>query len=252
MSVKPSKITIPSCGDALVARNQAQVFQYSVPFTKDGSAHAKSIELQWKRITIFEVKEAFPTTVYRQRVVRKVVKTLEPIDVAVDDICMRIDSMNFELSRDKRDGADTNNLMRIVQGSVMPQVNGGVLEVARVFLPIVEQKEVVETIQAAVVCPEESSKTTLEQRKRLTNCLTEFLHCSKLLLDKCAGVLTEAAKAIPSGPDVAGDEDAAAKLQLLRKRQQETINNVMWVREMERSYEELSKSMSLHTAPLRP
>lgn len=120
----------------IAAANQFMSFQYSVPFTLEGGVHAKSIDKQWKRTTILEVEESFPYMTCRQLVTSRSMRELNPVENAIDDILMRIDAMNYELGRDKKDGADTNNLMRIVQGSVMPQVNGGALEVARVFLSV--------------------------------------------------------------------------------------------------------------------
>jgi hypothetical protein len=59
---------------------------------------------------------------------------LNPLENSIDDINIRLEAMLAELKREKKDGADTNNLMRIVQGSVMPQVNGGAVQVAQVLL----------------------------------------------------------------------------------------------------------------------
>lgn len=123
-----------STKEGIAAPNQFKSFQYSVPFTLEGGVHAKSIDKQWKRTTILEIEEPFPYKTCRHLVISRSMRELNPVENAIDDITMRIDAMNTELGRDKKDGADTNNLMRIVQGSVMPQVNGGALEVARVFL----------------------------------------------------------------------------------------------------------------------
>lgn len=132
-SVKPSRQVHIAKPD-VATPNQTKFFVYSVPFTQDGGVHAKSIDQQWKRTTTLEVDEPFPCCTPRQRVVRQTVKILTPIENAIDDISMRIETMSGELNRQKKDGADTNNLMRIVQGSVMPQVNGGTAQVAQVLL----------------------------------------------------------------------------------------------------------------------
>ena len=132
-SVKPSK-HLPIAKSDVAAPNQTKFFIYSVPFTQEGGVHAKSIDQQWKRTTTLEVEEPFPCCLPRQRVVRQTIKILTPIENAIDDISMRIETMLSELNRQKKDGADTNNLMRIVQGSVMPQVNGGTAQVAQVLL----------------------------------------------------------------------------------------------------------------------
>ena len=62
MSVKPVML---EGADPLSALNQAKIFQHSVPFTESGGVHAKNIDEQWKRITLFEVKQPFPSVVYR-------------------------------------------------------------------------------------------------------------------------------------------------------------------------------------------
>jgi hypothetical protein len=53
-----------------------------------------------------------------------------------EDIMERIESMQDLLEKAEEGAAtmDKNNIMRLVQGTVMPQVNAGVTEVAKVFL----------------------------------------------------------------------------------------------------------------------
>jgi hypothetical protein len=132
-SVKPVKLT-PALKVEVAGANQTKSFQYSVPFTQEGGVHAKSIDQQWKRTTTLEVEEPFPSLNPRQLVVRQTIKVLNPLENSIDDINIRLEAMLAELKREKKDGADTNNLMRIVQGSVMPQVNGGAVQVAQVLL----------------------------------------------------------------------------------------------------------------------
>ncbi len=115
--------------------NQASVFQYSQPFTQDGSrAHAKKIDEQWMKTTILTVKEPFPYILTRQLVVSREVHILSPIEVAIQDIEDRIESMEQEIDTVISKPSDSNNLMRIIQGTVMPQVNAGAPEVAKQFL----------------------------------------------------------------------------------------------------------------------
>lgn len=112
--------------------NQVNQFKYSVPFTLTGKSQAKTIDQQWKRSTILIVKEPFPYIMTRQLVFSRHIQTYCPIEVAINDIEEKIEDMEAEL--EKQNHADTNNLMRIIQGCVLPQVNAGVGEVARVFL----------------------------------------------------------------------------------------------------------------------
>jgi hypothetical protein len=102
---------------------QVSQFHYSVPFTLDGKAHAKQIEDQWTRTTILEVKEPFPYMLTRQLVIRRTTRDCSPIEVSMNDIDDRIETMEMELGKDTRSQADINNLMRLVQGTVMPQVH---------------------------------------------------------------------------------------------------------------------------------
>ncbi len=100
------------------ALNQAKQFQHSTPFTLDGKSHAKNMNEQWKRTVIFTVPEPFPYICSRQVICEKRSIELSPIEVAVDDIQDRIESFKQELSGP----IVLNNIMRLIQGSVMPQV----------------------------------------------------------------------------------------------------------------------------------
>jgi hypothetical protein len=122
--------------DNISYRNEFSCFQFSVPYTKEGRAHAKTMDLQWKRTTTLTVKYPFPYILSRQIVATREVRDLSPIEVALDDIQERIVSMSDELKKpSSKAQSDINNLMRLVQGTVAPQVNAGAAEVAKVFLP---------------------------------------------------------------------------------------------------------------------
>lgn len=122
--------------DNISYRNEYNCFQFSVPYTKEGKAHAKTMDLQWKRTTILTVKHPFPYILTRQMVIKREVRDLSPIEVALDDIQERVISMIDELRKPpSKLQSDINNLMRLVQGTVVPQVNAGAAEVAKVFLP---------------------------------------------------------------------------------------------------------------------
>ncbi len=119
-SVKPIYSTKSSAASPYAA-NQTNQFQHFIPFTQEsGRAHAKTMDMQWKRAITFFVPEYFPFSYIRQPVIRKVSQDMNPIEVSIDDIQDRIDAMQLELGNLRPD--DTNNLMRLVQGTVMPQV----------------------------------------------------------------------------------------------------------------------------------
>lgn len=125
--------------DNISYRNEYSCFQFSVPYTKEGKAHAKTMDLQWKRTTTLTVRHPFPYILSRQVVIKREVRDLSPIEVALDDIQERIVSMVDELRKPpSKLQSDINNLMRLVQGTVAPQVNAGAAEVAKVFLPKVK------------------------------------------------------------------------------------------------------------------
>lgn len=119
-----SKAPKPSTDKGVEVLNQVSRFSYSVPFTKDanGKAHAKNIDEQWMRITSLTVKEPFPFMLTRQLVQSRSVRELSPIEVATHDIQEKIDEMGKELEATARSSSDNNNLMRLIQGTVLPQV----------------------------------------------------------------------------------------------------------------------------------
>ena len=109
--------------------NQASVFRHSLPFTLGSKAHAANMADQYKRTFTLTVAIPFPFCCNRQIVHSKFIKELTPIEVAIDDIEERIVSFRDELKSNV-----LNNIQRLVQGSIMPQVNLGTGEVAKVFL----------------------------------------------------------------------------------------------------------------------
>lgn len=116
------------------ATNQVRVFHYSVPFTLTGKSHAKSIDEQWMRSTILTVKEPFPYIMTRQLVQSREIRTYSPIEVAIYDIEERIEAMESELEKVVRNPSDCNNLMRIVQGTVLPQVSATCIFISSCFV----------------------------------------------------------------------------------------------------------------------
>jgi hypothetical protein len=117
-SVKPIYRT--SSGDN-VALNQVKDFQHFVPFTLNSKkAHAKTMDQQWKRSIVFSTVQFFPHISIRQAVQSKAVQDMTPIEVTIDDIKDRVVAMTEELANARV--GDTNNLMRLIQGTVLPQV----------------------------------------------------------------------------------------------------------------------------------
>jgi hypothetical protein len=104
-------------------KNHFNKFQFSVPYTKEGKAHAKTIDMQWKRTTVLTVRSPFPYLASRQLVISREVRDLSPIEVATDDIEDIIGKMAIELKKaPSKLQSDVSTLMMRVQGAVAPQV----------------------------------------------------------------------------------------------------------------------------------
>ena len=80
------------------------------------------------------VKEPFPYILTRQEVIRRDVCEYTPIETSINNIEDRMEKMEIELTGSGDRKPDNNNIMMLIQGSVVPQVNVGVVEVAKVFL----------------------------------------------------------------------------------------------------------------------
>lgn len=123
----------------------------------------------------------------------------------------------------------------------MFQVNGGITEVAKVFLPLVGQQELDGSAGA--------TKWDPKLRVMLKNRLVFFLDISKQLLHKASKALFEGVKKLNLKVD-AMDDDVNAKVQALKKRHQEHESNVIWMKEMEKGYAFLMQTMSFYLGDL--
>lgn len=128
--------SFPKIGEieTLEALNQVNTFQFSAPFTLGGKSHSKTINEQWLRITTVHVDHFFPYVMTRQEVTRREVRIYSPIQVAILDIEERIDAMEGELEKPANVPSDCNDLMRIIQGTVLPQVRWCLLYACRQIL----------------------------------------------------------------------------------------------------------------------
>ncbi|CAN0055320.1 unnamed protein product [Pylaiella littoralis] len=115
-------------------------FTFHTPFTSAGKVHGSTAE-QCKKLTELEVPLPFPCCTSRQIVYRRVVTLLSPIECSIDDIGSRIVVMRDEVQAGIARESDTRDLTRLVQGSVLPQVNGGAVEVAETFLKALPPEE---------------------------------------------------------------------------------------------------------------
>jgi hypothetical protein len=133
-SIRPAVVDDVNISKHYFSHN-VKVFKYEIPFTLNGKSHSQRIDEQYKKKITLTVEEPFPCTFVRQEVTRKEVIILNPLQVAVDDIKERIYQMERFLSmRSISDPSILQEMMRVLQGSIMPQVNAGVAEVAKAFL----------------------------------------------------------------------------------------------------------------------
>jgi len=132
-SIKP--VQEDSSSDSPCVKS-TRLFSYSVPFTQDGKKHAKTFVEQWKKLMELSVAYPYPGPLVRQVVEEKVIRILSPIEVFSEDIEEKIVELRQEHERVTRVGTnnDLSNLMRLVQGAIVPQVNVGLLEAAKTFL----------------------------------------------------------------------------------------------------------------------
>ncbi|KAL1490945.1 hypothetical protein ABEB36_011614 [Hypothenemus hampei] len=110
--------------------HNVSTFMYETPFTKDGKAQG-NVEEQWKRRTILTVSRAFPYVKKKIPVDNRKIVELNPIEVAIDEMRMRVaeleDVVFFQPT-------DAKKLQLRLQGSVCVQVNAGPLAYASAFL----------------------------------------------------------------------------------------------------------------------
>ncbi|XP_023704534.1 dedicator of cytokinesis protein 9 isoform X3 [Cryptotermes secundus] len=105
-------------------------FMFETPFTMDGKARGTP-EDQWKRRTILTTRYSFPYVTKRICVVKQQVQELSPIEVALDEMQMRVNELEEVVFMKP---TDAKKLQLRLQGSVCVQVNAGPLTYASVFL----------------------------------------------------------------------------------------------------------------------
>ena len=106
-------------------------FLYSTPFTPDGKRAHGQLHEQYKRKTILTTANCFPYVKTRIQVVDRVLVTLTPIEVAIDDIQKKTNEL---ASVTYQPHCDPKILQMVLQGCIGTTVNQGPLEIANVFL----------------------------------------------------------------------------------------------------------------------
>lgn len=109
-------------------------FSYETPVLENGEVgHAKSIDKQFKKKSILSVSNAFICCFSRQIVTQRKEEIITPPEVALDDIAERVRSIE-DFVKIQIFPEILNEIMRVLQGSILPQVNSGIPEIAQVFL----------------------------------------------------------------------------------------------------------------------
>jgi len=106
-------------------------FLFQTPFTKGGKAHAKGVTQQWKRKTLLVVEHQFPYILKRLPVKSSSSEELNPLQVSIEEIEKRTAILVEQLVMKP---PNVKTLQHVLQGSALPQVNQGAIEICDAFL----------------------------------------------------------------------------------------------------------------------
>ena len=110
-------------------------FMYETPFTTASlnERHSSSVADQWKLQTILRTEYKFPYLATRLRVVSRREIKQTPLQVATEAVKMRTERLHSALAMNP---PDPKLIPIILQGSCLPTVNGGPMELCKAFLPM--------------------------------------------------------------------------------------------------------------------
>jgi len=116
-------------------------FMYETPFTTASAKerHSSSVADQWKMHTILKTEHKFPYLATRIRVAERREIRQTPMEVAIEAIATRTERLRSAVQ-----ARDPKMIQIILQGSCLPTVNGGPMELCRAFLqmlPVVFEDE---------------------------------------------------------------------------------------------------------------
>eukprot|EP00727_Mastigamoeba_balamuthi_P014737 m51a1_g989 hypothetical protein (2060) ;mRNA; r:485641-494465 len=120
--------------NALLRGAVVKRFFYEVPVTQEGAAQQgeqPGLKGQWKRRVVLTTTDTLPSCTRRKRVM------LSPLENAVEMVVKRDTELQQELARLRKEPnsfASLQPMLHILQGSVLPQVNGGMAEIVEAFL----------------------------------------------------------------------------------------------------------------------
>ena len=203
-------------------------FTYSVPFTLDGKKHAKTFDEQWKKLMQLSVSYPYPGPLVRQIVIEKVMRILSPIEVLIEDIEEKIVELRQEHERVSRVGFsnELSNLMRLVQGAIVPQVNVGLLEAAKTFLIEVASNNA-DTYNKFDGC---TNTYTIEQKNLLKIKIVTIIKVCKELLAISGRRISTSSSSPDRDNDSNNDDNNESKIH---------STHVTWQQTMEQKYDAL-------------
>ncbi|XP_030838047.1 dedicator of cytokinesis protein 11 isoform X17 [Strongylocentrotus purpuratus] len=111
--------------------NNIRRFVFEMPYTKKGTARSGAVEDQFKRKTILTTSHTFPYITKRIQVVYQQSQEFNPLQVAVEELQVKVKEMNEVLDMEN---VDMKRLQLLLQGSVSVQVNAGPMAYAAAFL----------------------------------------------------------------------------------------------------------------------
>jgi hypothetical protein len=163
-AVKPTSSSSTTV-DHFGAGSALSTFTLDTPFTKAGGTYGDASE-QWTRRVTFTTTDGFPYLTTRSLVKDKTVREITPIEGALESIQGRADTLLEEAAHDP---PDPKTLQRVLQGSVLLQVNAGPLAIAKCFL----SKDAIKRY---------SSKTDAPVRAALEDAFVDFLRGARACL----------------------------------------------------------------------
>eukprot|EP00937_MAST-01D_sp_MAST-1D-sp2_P001074 g1074.t1 len=172
-------------------------FGTNEPVAMGGRKQVSNMEKQFVRHVRVEVAATFPTCLARQRVVRTADVIMTPIEKAIAEVQQRSAELRWQLNRDGRttrrvDEAtgrttfhdtsdrgvtvDLKTLSQRLHGTVLNQVNGGMSEVAELFLrhdtrKLLARDALTEDDEARVMGDSRAERLRGRLRDRLVDCL---------------------------------------------------------------------------------
>lgn len=166
-------------------------FYYSYPMVKDPKQKnvEAAVDVQMKRVHVCSVAAAFPTFSLRQQVSKEEVRTMEPMECAIESLKDKMEELHKLLERPQQ-----QQLTCLIQGAVSPQVHAGPLAYAEAFL-------------------KEPSKDRLAQQTELRELMKNFLVGLHTALQVNANIVKKHMESLLVSVDIQDDPNKSLSIQ---------------------------------------